>query len=379
MEIRAQAGTVLIHRAGEEPIEVGDQAVQLEVQDVIETGDRGLAALRLADGRDVKMQPKSEILIESTRALAAERGSVLIDAPARTSVVVDEIEASASDAQFRIDSGFGSTRVGSYSGRVSLTSPGQSPLQVPTLYQANVAAGDLGDERPYQLDLKDPWDLDLLDAVVRLENELDLLGKGFTRQLGNDRPDVAYFRALAGGRDVSFISRYLRRRPIDLLIGFTIAENATSSLKRAFNEAFDLRDEGAAWGVAAAIMEVEPRPVIAQLEDVILGTGVVAGAGESDEAEFSVAAAQSSGDNAPISDPRSDDSVGDDPQDPVEEDPGNEDPDDNPGEEEPGEEENCEDVECVVRRALSPSPSPTSVLDGTVDIGGKGTVVPVSF
>lgn len=386
MEIRAQAGTVLIHRGEEDPIEVRDQAVPLEVGDVVETARRGLADLRLADGRDIKMQPNTEIAIDSTRAVTSEHGSVLIDAPARTIVVVDQVEASGTDAHFRVDSGFGSTRIGSYSGRVALTSPGQAPLQVDRLHQSTVAAGDLGNEVPYRIDMNDPWDLDVLERVVELENELDLLAQGFTRLLGNDRPDVAYFRALAGGRDVSFVSRYLRRRPIDLLIGFTIAEHAAGPLKKAFHSAFGYRDQGATWGIAAAIMRVEPRPVVAQLEDVILGTGVVADGGTSDEAEFSVAAAQATEDNAPISGADGGDTNQPIVNDPGGEDPGGEDPGDGNDGEDPddgeggggGDDEDCEDVECVVRRAISPSPSPTGVLDGTVDIGGKGLYVPLS-
>jgi hypothetical protein len=386
MEIRAQSGSVLIHRGDEDPIEVGDEAVPLEVSDVVETGKRGHALLRLADDRDIRMQSNSEIVIDSTRAVTSERGSVLIDAPVRTKVVVDEVEATSSGSQFRVDSGFGSTRIGSYSGNVALSSPGQTPVQIGRLFQATVAAGDLGDEEPYRLDTNDPWDLDVLEDVVEMENELDLLAQGFTRQLGNDRPDVAYFRALAGGKNVSFVSKYLKRRPVDLLIGFTIAEHAQKprALKGAFRKAFRVRDDGATWGVAAAILRADPRPVVAQLEDAILGTGVVADGGTSDEAEFSVAAAQATDDNAPISQPRSGDGGGDQP--PIAGEPGEEDPGGGGGEEDPGdggggneEEEDCEDIECVVRRAVSPSPSPTGVLDGTVDIGGRGAYVPLSL
>jgi hypothetical protein len=151
-------------------------------------------------------------------------------------------------------------------------------------------------------------------------------------------------------------------------------------LKNAFHKAFQYRDQGATWGIAAAILRAEPRPVVAQLEDAILGTGVVAGSGTSDEAEFSVAAAQATEDNAPISGGgrEGDDSNPPIANEPDDEDPegGGDDPDDGGGDDD---EDDCEDVECVVRRAISPSPSPTNVLDGTVDIGGKGYYVPLSL
>ncbi len=371
MEIRAQAGTVSIQR-GDETIEVPNEPVPLETQDVVTTGRRGFAILALEDDRVVKLQPNAEITIDSTQSLESERGNVLVHAAARTTVQFEGVRAAADrGARFRVDSGFGSTRVGSYSGRIGLTSPGQSPLNVPTLFQATVAAGDLpGRTEPYDLDQKDAWDLDLLEEVVQLEDELGLLAKGFTRQLRNNRPNLAYFRALADGRNVSFMSDYLRRRPIDLLIGFTVADNSQLQLKSAFRKAFGLYDDGATWGVTATIMDVSPGPIVAQLEDLIVGTGAIAADGESDEPEFTVAAAEAGEEGRT---PEGSDS-GDQPADaggedtrPSEDDDGKKDDD-----EKPKEDEECEpgDVGCEIGRVFpTPSESPSSVMDGAINVG----------
>ena len=388
MEISAQAGTVTIMR-GNDIIPVRDEPVPLEVQDIVKTGKDDLAVLKLADQREIKMQSNAQIIIDTTRSIESERGNVLVAATEPTTVSFDGAEAAASDARFRVDSGFGTVRLGAYEGPVSLSSPGQAPLNVRTLHQATVAAGDIGAEEPYELDEKDAWDLDLLEEVVELEGKLDLLAKGFGRQLGSDRPNLAYFRALAN-RDVSFMARYLDRKTLDLLIGFTVADNARSSLKEAFTRAFRLRDAGATWGIAAAIMNVKPQPIVAQLEDVILGTGVVAAGGESEEAEFTVAAAQASEQGVPLdatgSEARTD---GSNPE-PSDDTDGGDTNGGGDGEEEPDEDgEECaeddESVECVVRRAISPSPSQSDgeesdddppkkssdkgILDGTVGDG----------
>jgi hypothetical protein len=378
MEIARESGTVFVHRDGHVIKVEGRDSLQ--INDVITTGPRGFARLKLEGNRIVRMQPRSRTLIESKRAIEAEAGSVLA-APRNASMTVrfDETSATASNATFRVDKGFGSARAGSYTGRVTLDAPGQSQLTLPPLREASVAAGDLpGRPSPYRLDEKDPWDADLLANVVELEDELQLIASGFSRQVGSDRPDLAYFRTLAG-RDVGFMRRYLKRRPVDLLIGFTVADNDTRHpLPDSFETAFDYYDDGATWGITAAIMKVRARPVVAQLEDVILGTQVVTAGGGIEEPEFSVAAAAAAeggepGVPNPGNPPPDRGADGEDPPPASEE-------NTEPGEEEkPPPEEECGDVVCEVQRRLSPSPSneeenqdeDPGVLDGVVG-GGPG-------
>jgi hypothetical protein len=138
----------------------------------------------------------------------------------------------------------------------------------------------------------DPWDAVILQKWVSLEEDLKVLSNSLTNNLGGDRPNMAYFSELANGKQAGFVRGFLDRRVADLLIGFTIANNSASSLKGSFRKAFSLFDEGATWGIASAIMNVEPRPLLAQLGRTILGTGVVvAGGTETGGASFSVAAA----------------------------------------------------------------------------------------
>jgi hypothetical protein len=132
----------------------------------------------------------------------------------------------------------------------------------------------------------------ILQKWVSLEEDLKVLSNSLTNNLGGDRPDMAYFSELANGKQAGFVKGFLNRRAADLLIGFTIANNSASSLRESFRKAFSLFDAGATWGIASAIMKVEPRPLLAQLGRTILGTGVVvAGGTETGGASFSLAAA----------------------------------------------------------------------------------------
>ena len=380
MELRLVSGVVNVLRDGE-TINV-DGPIELMPGDVIVTKEQSLAKFALEGGspaRHGQVQGNARLLVSSTTSLEAEEGEVLMQVTEPTRVEVDGVTARASDADFRVDRRFGSVRTAVYDGSVELDAPGQADLALSTLYQATIVSGDLPNQtRPYQLDEEDPWDRDLLGDVIDLEEELAVLGRGLSSQLGQQRPDLEYFRALTDGQRVDFMRDYLRRRPSDLLIGFTIARNADGSLQNAFKDAFDYFDQGARWGVAAKLMEVQPRPIVAQLERLILGTGVVAANGSGNRAEFTVAAADASetggavvpppGSQPPPSDPSDPQPPPEDPKDPDE-------PKDPP--EDPDECTNSiecagEDLEDQLPGGGDPSPSPTSeqdrgLLDGGLD------------
>lgn len=371
MELRALAGVVNVLRDGE-TINV-EGVVELEEGDVILTKAGGLAKFALeggADARQGQIQANSRVIVRSGSALEAEEGKLLLQVSEPTRALVEGVTARSSDGAFRIDQGVGSVRTGVYQGSVELDAPGQADLAVSTLYQATLVAGDLPSQtRPYRLDEEDPWDQALLSDVVELEKDLQLLATGLGSQLGRQRPGLDYFRALTNGGNVSFMGGYLKREPSDLLIGFTIARIADGALERAFRTAFDLYDQGARWGVAAKILDVEPRPIVAQLERLILGTGVVAADGSGNTAEFTVAAADASETGASVdgaaAPPPS--STTTETQEPTQPD----DPDDpndpkNPPDDPPEDPDECSDTaECAVKDVedqlpgSEPSPSPT--------------------
>ena len=377
MELRLETGVVNVIRDGE-TINVED-SVELRPGDVIVSKEKALAKFALeggADAREGEIHGNTRLLVRSASSVEAQEGQVLMRVSENTRVLVDGVTAQSSQGTFRVDRRFGSVRTAAYTGSLQLDAPGQTKVRLPRLYQATIVAGALPNQtRPYQLDLDDPWDKTLLDKVVTLEKDLVALSRGFSGQLGRDRPGLNYFSALQDGRDVGFMRRYLSRKPFDLLIGFTIAQYTDRPLRSGFEKAFELFDAGARWGVAAEILEVELRPMVAELEDLILGTGVVAANGRGGDASFDLAAAnagESGGEIAPPtspSDPGGSDNPappggGTDPQDPDEPDK----PGGGGGPDKPDEPDECSDgAECTVEEIEDelfpdeePSPSPTN-------------------
>ena len=157
---------------------------------------------------------------------------------------------------------------------------GQADLRVSRYFEAAVAVGDLPDDaRPYRFENGDFWDEEFLFDEMNLDEALVKAGYSRSGQLGAG-PDLDYFSGLAK-RNVDFMRRYLKLPAEELLIGFTVAENAgANTLERAFTRAFDLRDDGGAMGIVASIMEAPRGPLVAELRELVVGTGV-AGGGDS--------------------------------------------------------------------------------------------------
>ena len=380
MSLKQVSGTVEIIRSGN-TITVGDET-DIEPDDVIRTSGRdALAKLRLEGDRQLQLKGRGSTIVDSPTSVEVQTGEVLVRAEEVTSVLVDRVEAQASAAQFRVDGGLGSARVSSYSGTVALESPGQQVLDIRSFFEATVSTGVIPQSsRPYRMQHDDPWDALILQEWVSLEDELKVLSNSLTNNLGGDRPDVAYFSGLAGGEGAGFVRSFLDRRVADLLIGFTVANNSDSSLKQAFQRAFSLFDEGATWGITSAIMDVEPRPLLAQLGRTILRTGVVvAGGPQTGGASFSLAAADLSASGGSIQPPAlgggptspGDSPGGSDPGgggDPGGGDPGGGDPGGGGGDDP----EKCQSgvLQCTVNDLTDPSPepSPSSILDLDLDL-----------
>jgi len=297
-------GDVAIHR-GNSVIPVGSSPEALEPQDVVVTGRKSVAKLKLEDGRTISLQDKTRLRIRSTDAVEPQAGSILaISEEAPTEVLFDDVTARFSSAMFRVDRGFGSARAAVLEGSARLESAGEPRVELTRLKQVEVAAGDLPrNDVPYRLNAADPFDIQHLDAVLTLDEQLDSLVTGFLPQIGSSRPGLSYFSDLANA-NVNFMSPYLSRPVPHLLVGFTIADNdPDASLKSSFRQALQYLGEGASYGVAAALLEVKAAPLVAQLESMIVGTGAVAtdgGAGDATFGDGGGLTATGPGENAPV-------------------------------------------------------------------------------
>lgn len=370
MEIQAITGRVEVVRAGE-TIEV-DGKMPLKVGDLIRTAGDGAGRLRLTGKRSAWVAASSSVLVSGIRSLASRSGSLLVRSEDAITVAFGDVKASSSRGIFRVDQGFGSVHAASYGGDWRLAAPGQAPLRLPYLFQAAITAGRLPRAtEPYRLAAKgDLWEDEFLGDVLQLDQDLTSLAAALSTQLGSSRPGLTYFSSLAG-RDVGFMRRYLKRPTAALLIGFTVAQTSRrQSLATGLERAFQLADEGASWGVVAKILRARETTLVAQLDRLIIGTGIIADGGASQPVFALTAPLDDSGDvgsAVPTQGTGDQDttSTEDPTKDPgVQPTPGT-DPDPNGGNDHSGEPSDCEsEADCAAQDVIDQlphaSPSPSS-------------------
>jgi hypothetical protein len=377
MTLIVDEGRATIQRGGEQ-IRVGDSA-QLQEGDLIRSS--GSATLRLVGGRMAFLEGRTSVSVTNDRALDGQGGSLRAQSTLgdQFRVTFGDVAADATNSNFRVDQGVGSTRVGTYGGLVRLSTPGEPDLQVPQYFEAAIAVGDLPEKaRPYRFDDGDYWDKQFLLPVMTLDNDLTSTVGGLSENLGGARPPLGYFDGLTDSK-VDFMRRYLKRSTEELLIGFTIAENAREdSFEDAFTRAFRLRDDGGRWGIVAWIIPTREQ-LVAQLEDLVVGTGVADGGEEgADTPVFASGDTAGPGGGSDPSDPSDPtDPPGNDPTDPKDpKDP--KDPDEEPPDCSSGPECDFQDAQDELDEILpddDPSPTPEEdgnpLTDGVIG-GGEG-------
>lgn len=366
MTVKRRGGVVTVLRAGE-VIEVGD-STSLKPRDIVETHSAGEAVVRLEGNRLLTLAPGSKIRIRDARSVESQAGSLLAETSDSLVVMLGGARATAQSATFRVDRGISAARVGSYEGRVTISAPGEERLVVDRLFQASPSVNFMPPAAvPYDFNAADPWDRLHLEDVLALQEELDQLSAGLDAQIERERPGLDFFAAFERGADVSFLKPYLRRDPINLLVGFTIASHDDGALAASFRRAFSLYDRGAEWSVAAAIMEVKLDAVLADLEDIAT-VAVVAASGGDDSFTAAAGALADAGKVPP--DPGTD-------PDPTAAPPGTDPPATQPPpppSDKPDPPEECENfVDCTsedIQDGLDPSPTPSP--EPTDDPGDDG-------
>jgi hypothetical protein len=357
-------GRVEIMRAGD-VIKVGDSDQSVEPGDVIRTFDGGIAQVKLEGERiawvggtnqTIKGAAEGQMRIIDTMSVQSDTGTVMADAKESMDVLFGDATVTADNALFRVDRRAGSGRAASYSGTVKLSAPGEANITLQRLFEAPSSASDLRNPQPYSLDPKDPFDSRELRDVIELEENIAPRSAGFASQLGREKPNLDFFRTLAGDTNVNAMKPYMGEPAIDLLLGFTVAINAHElSFADAVEQAFTLHDDGGTWGVIAAILRSDPELLLASIDAIIDASGVAAD-GSGGEADFSqLAAEQAQGGGGPA------------PSDPSDPDPapppggGGQKPPPKDGD--PDEPEDCANTtECKVqeiRDEVLPSPAPT--------------------
>ena len=385
MSLRSEGGgKVQILRKGEEAITVRDEDVSVRAGDIIRTYNGGLAQVALEGERAAWVGgrkqpsagvPEAQMHILSTTSVETETGTVMAEATDPMKVHFGDAVATGSNGIFRVDRRAGAARAASYKGTVRVTAPGEADVVLDRLFEAPATASDLRPAQPYRLDPDDPFDGRQLDGVIELENTLGLISQGLVTQLGRQKPSLSYFRAFADGKNVEPMKKHLRRPAIDLLLGFTIAINTKSlSFGNALDTAFENRDDGGSWGVVAEIVGSDPKLLVADLNNIIDASRIVAGGNEGPVFDAAAAQDASSGNVAPPRDGGGGTDPGPGPGDPGDKDPGG----GGGGGDDPEEPEDCDSsLECTLNDAgdelpggggdPDPEPSPSNILD-TVDL-----------
>lgn len=245
----------------------------------IRDGDRvrvmhGRAVLDLPSGVTGELRAGSHIAVggDDGAALSLERGDLLADVRRGTLALDGETAAvtvGAGTAKLRRSA---SLVVGVYEGSALVVGNGSS-LSIPALRQAVVVGvGRIPDDvRPLALDDDDEWDRRFLGGVLELDRRLTAFGRGFEALVDDEVATPSLFRAILPALADAPLTEGLlaARSPGENLVGLTLVGMADGPFEERFERVFDLRDDGARWGLVAADLALDPPAVVDAVETAI--------------------------------------------------------------------------------------------------------------
>ena len=235
----------------------------------------GGALLELPKGSVAELRAGSAVAIAATdaAALILEDGDLLVEARQDT-VKVDGGSALVSVTGAAKLRRAASLVAGVYEGNVMLQKESDS-IGIPRYRQAAAAGtGLLPDTpEPLRLSASDEWDRRLLADVLVLDERLNEFGRGFEAQLPAGEP--------AGPDLFRSVVPDLAAAPLtpEILAGRAAGENLIGLVLVALDRAgdfdarvsriFGFRTQGASWGLVAADRNLNPNPVLGNLESAL--------------------------------------------------------------------------------------------------------------
>jgi hypothetical protein len=173
---------------------------------------------------------------------------------------------------------------GVYRGSATLDSAGQQE-NIAALREAEVAAAGRAPTAPMPLKLHsdDPWDRRFLGEAIDLGARLEILSKQYTTNSqtlrGIDVRTVGFYRTLLPSLAAepafqpSLLERDGERDTGELLVGSAIvALGRKAGFAQRWDDVFQLRDDGGAWGLIALDQGVSEDPLLADLNRAVSGT-----------------------------------------------------------------------------------------------------------
>lgn len=253
----------------------GAPFVRASTSRVLGRGDRvrvveGRAILELPRFSTVELRKDSAVTIGGGDPhLVLEHGDLLVEAR-RDTVTVDGGKALVSVAGAAKLRRAVSLVAGVYEGNVILQNSGQS-LGVPRYRQAAAVGTGVLPDAPEPLDLRasDEWDRRLLPQVLTLDEQLQIFSRGFEAQLptgGGTGPEL-YRSVLPDLGDAPITPELLAgRAPGENLIGLTLVALDRGEFTTKVRRIFGFRSQGAIWGLVAADRNLNPNPVLVNLQ-----------------------------------------------------------------------------------------------------------------
>jgi hypothetical protein len=278
---KLREGEARLHTEGVVEVAVkGNSYVRASRDRILGRDDRvrvveGKAVLELPSASTVELRNGSEITLAGGKEpqLVLDGGDLLVQAPHDT-VKIDGGVATVSVAGSAKLRRGGSLVAGVYEGNVDLSKNDEQHIGIPQYRQAAAVGTGLLPAAPDPLDLRasDEWDRRMLGQVLSLSEQLEVFARGFESQLpsGGTRGPELFKSVIPVLADAPITPALLAgRAPGESLVGLTLVALDKGDFDDRVKRIFGFRQAGASWGLVAADRDINPNPLLNNLESAI--------------------------------------------------------------------------------------------------------------
>ena len=259
-----------------------DESRLIDKEGSVDVGDRvlmsggGIGRLTLAEGVTFELAD-AHVHLDSGRRVTLDRGKVLAVVEGPVAIDTDRGRIYSEKGVFRVERGL-SIRVAVYEGQANIEA-GDQPLTVDPLKQADLAVGELDRKTVYRtIDPTDRWDLRYLKNAIDVDARLLSLSRGLEAQLGTRNGMEFYRQVLPTNFPVAQIQDKLAESRTDVLVGSLIAYEAAvddANREQVFADVFQMRRDGASWGLIAHRYGVAQSVLFSLLLETVNRAGIV--------------------------------------------------------------------------------------------------------
>lgn len=252
--------------------------LRLRAGDVV-TVKRGSARVSLPGGGRVDLREATTVRFSGGPVL--EAGDLLVQsasAPVRVDGGIADLSVAGTA---RVSHGL-ALDVGTYKGQTTV-SAGRT-VTVGWLRQVTIpSVGVAPDPVPLRLSASDPWDTQFLGQAIDLTSELDSRSSYVNANAQSGTSSAVFYRRALHplASDVSFDDALLKSAspagapaPGDALVAASIALSGPGTLDNRWHAVFDLRAQGAQWGIVVLDQRADPAKVLGLLDGAVTTSAV---------------------------------------------------------------------------------------------------------